>query len=317
MNDCEYAITFTNNKNGKVHGNWVLDCRLEGRATWPRTKGIEGRRGIQATGYGHVVAYNRIHGFADAVDTFPSKECAAIDFHNNEITVMTDDGIEMDYSLRNTRCFHNRMTNVYQGITNQPVYGGPVYIFRNALYNVCGEPFKLHNGTSGTWMVHNTIVKKGMPNTTYGGDLVSNCISKNNLFIGTEGKYGYESTNKMSHCDFDFDGYGGGPWRDFLKWNSKRYKTMEQVRKEAPVYKNIVKVGVENLFATGIKQPADGKQQFKIASNDLRLKEGSDAVDAGMHLPGLNDGFKGKAPDLGAYEMGSPLPHYGPRKPVK
>jgi len=46
---------------------------------------------------------------------------------------------------------------------------------------------------------------------------------------------------------------------------------------------------------------------------DLRLKEGSGAVDAGEVLPNINDGFAGKAPDLGAYELGADLPPYGPR----
>jgi hypothetical protein len=46
---------------------------------------------------------------------------------------------------------------------------------------------------------------------------------------------------------------------------------------------------------------------------DVRLKENSAAVDAGVALPGFNDGFAGKAPDLGAFEFGAPLPHYGPR----
>ena len=30
--------------------------------------------------------------------------------------------------------------------------------------------------------------------------------------------------------------------------------------------------------------------------------------------PNINDGFRGKAPDLGAFEVGWPVPHYGPRK---
>ena len=30
-------------------------------------------------------------------------------------------------------------------------------------------------------------------------------------------------------------------------------------------------------------------------------------------LPNINDGFTGNAPDLGALEVGQPLPHYGPR----
>ena len=79
---------------------------IEGPSTWPRTKGIENARGIQITGEGHVVCYNRIRGFADAIDTFPSPRCSAIDIHNNELSELTDDGIEMDYSERNTRCFY-------------------------------------------------------------------------------------------------------------------------------------------------------------------------------------------------------------------
>jgi hypothetical protein len=31
-------------------------------------------------------------------------------------------------------------------------------------------------------------------------------------------------------------------------------------------------------------------------------------------LPNLIDDFAGDAPDLGAHELGRPLPHYGPRQ---
>jgi hypothetical protein len=41
--------------------------------------------------------------------------------------------------------------------------------------------------------------------------------------------------------------------------------------------------------------------------------EGSPLIDAGMVLPNVNDDFTGKAPDIGPYEFGRPLPHYGPR----
>ena len=34
---------------------------------------------------------------------------------------------------------------------------------------------------------------------------------------------------------------------------------------------------------------------------------------AGLRLPGVNDGFTGRAPDLGAYEIDRPLPFYGVR----
>jgi hypothetical protein len=46
---------------------------------------------------------------------------------------------------------------------------------------------------------------------------------------------------------------------------------------------------------------------------DFSLKPRSAAVDAGMILPTINDDYEGKMPDLGAYELGKPLQHYGPR----
>jgi hypothetical protein len=46
---------------------------------------------------------------------------------------------------------------------------------------------------------------------------------------------------------------------------------------------------------------------------DFRLRPRSVAIDAGMPIPTINDGHTGKAPDLGAYEFGQPLPDYGPR----
>lgn len=55
-------------------------------------------------------------------------------------------------------------------------------------------------------------------------------------------------------------------------------------------------------------------QLYDPETVDLHLREGSAAVDAGIDLPGITDGFKGRAPDLGAYELGAPPIHYGPRE---
>ena len=52
---------------------------------------------------------------------------------------------------------------------------------------------------------------------------------------------------------------------------------------------------------------------YKAEAFDFRLKAGSAAVDRGIALPNVTDGFTGRAPDLGALELDTPLPHYGPR----
>ena len=195
------------------------------------------------------------------------------------------------------------------------MYGGPVYVFRNALYNVIQETFKMHNSPSGALFFHNTSVKKGMPLVLWDPDEpVHHCVTRNNLFIGTTGNYAYEASAPMKDCDFDYDGFGGGPFAHFLKWNGERYKSPEDARQRAPVYKHVVMVDAATAFASGIKPPEDEKKQHAPDINDLRLKPGTSAIDAGEVLPGFNDNFTGKAPDLGAYELGGPLPHYGPRQ---
>ena len=188
----DFGMNAARDTRGMAQDHFVADNLIEGPSTWPRSKGIENARGIQITGEGHVVCYNRIRGFADAIDTFPSARCAAIDFHNNDLSELTDDGIELDYSERNMRCFFNRLTNVFQGISMQPVHGGPVYVFRNVIYNVAAEPFKLHNSPSGCLIMHNTCVKQGMPLLLMTPEPVRNSWTRNNLFVGTEGNYAYE-----------------------------------------------------------------------------------------------------------------------------
>jgi Right handed beta helix region len=307
----DYGITGTRNDPDTVRGWFIADNIIEGTSTWPRTKGIESARGIQLSGEGHDVCYNRLRGFADAINTFPSPRCAGIDFHHNEISEMTDDGIEMDGSERNVRCFRNRLTNVFHGISVQPVHGGPVYVFRNALYNVAAAPFKMHNSPSGALFYHNTSVKRGMPLAVSTHEKVRHCVTRNNLFIGTEAGYAFEMGAPAEACDFDYDGFGGGPWKLFLKWNGARYATLEEVLEKAPVYRHAARVGSRSVFSSGATPPAD--ETTSAAAADLRLAPGTAAVDAGEPLPGFNDGFSGKAPDLGAYEAGTPLPPFGPR----
>jgi hypothetical protein len=57
----------------------------------------------------------------------------------------------------------------------------------------------------------------------------------------------------------------------------------------------------------------DPRTLYNPVDFNFSLRPGSAAVDAGVAMPGINDGYTGRAPDLGAYEIGRALPHYGPR----
>ena len=68
--------------------------------------------------------------------------------------------------------------------------------------------------------------------------------------------------------------------------------------------------GFSGMFAATVRIPAKG---MKYGLQDLRLGGESPAIDTGAVLSGINDGFTGIAPDVGAYELGQELPHYGIR----
>ena len=70
-------------------------------------------------------------------------------------------------------------------------------------------------------------------------------------------------------------------------------------------------MNVKHLDAQDIRTV---QKVYKAEEFDFRLKPNSAAVDKGLALPNVNDGFAGRAPDLGALEVGQALPHFGPRR---
>ncbi|MCX7805178.1 MAG: right-handed parallel beta-helix repeat-containing protein [Planctomycetota bacterium] len=295
-------------------GHFISDNVFTGPTTWPRTKGIEAYCATYMSGSGHVVCYNRMQNLGDGTHGTGHGNWSACDIHNNDVHIATDDGFEADYGETNIRVFRNRIVNVAHGITAQPSQGGPLYFFRNVIYNATYSPFKLHNDTSGVLIFHNTCLRNGPCFVIQpANETVSDIVTRNNLFLGTGGA-ALPTTGRMTRCDFDSDGWGGFKG-EFARWNGKGYKTWEDARAAGVLYKNIGAyiINPETCFASGLTPPADPNTTFKGEELDFRLKEGSDAVDKGVVLPNFNDGFKGKAPDLGAIELGDPQPHYGPR----
>ncbi len=70
-------------------------------------------------------------------------------------------------------------------------------------------------------------------------------------------------------------------------------------------------VNVPRLDAKDLKTV---QKLYKAEEYDFRLRPGSAAIDRGVPLPNITDGYAGRAPDLGALEFGQAPPHYGPRR---
>jgi MYXO-CTERM domain-containing protein len=250
-------------------------------------------------------------------------EQVSIDICNNDIEQATDDAIEADSARGNVRVFRNRITNGFDGISAQPNLGGPSYYVRNVMYNVLYSPFKFHNGTVGDIVLHNTVVKCGDGFGCYAGETWSRAVLRNNVFIGgtgggTYGGYGngtgrvLDLVDADASCSFDYDGLGSiGTGKFEGKIGGTRFTSVATMQSTTTEVHGI-QVDT-SIFAGQVAFPSVPFPPPAVP--DLRLAAGASAVDKGGALVGINDGFAGAAPDLGAYEAGDSLPVYGPRSP--
>mgnify|MGYP003352095179 FL=1 len=93
----------------------------------------------------------------------------------------------------------------------------------------------------------------------------------------------------------------------------RQFKTLEEYSKAIGQDTHSVLIDYSDFVKASIPDRSDPGHIYKPEDFDFRLKPDSKAVDAGDVLPNINDDFTGKAPDLGVYETGKPIPHYGPR----
>jgi hypothetical protein len=94
---------------------------------------------------------------------------------------------------------------------------------------------------------------------------------------------------------------------------TRKFKTLAQMAVVTGQEKHGVLVDYNIFQQVAPPNIADVQHVYDPADYDFRLRAGSAAVDAGVELPNITEGFSGKAPDLGAIEFGQPMPHFGPR----
>ena len=294
---------------------------------------------VKVYGQGHVVAYNYIANWHDGVDVatygdpdgspneLPDRTPVSIDFYNNDIYNMADNCIETDGGAHNIRVFRNRCFNASGGaLSAQPIFGGPAYFYENVVYNDISGPLKLaDDGPLGVLVYQNTFIGENHMAPA------SNVHLRNNLILGdgwSEGVEDMQTHTNYSSSDYNGyrpnqgDGYSFGwespPFDEQMDYSRdkfvvRRYKSLKEYSDATGQDKHSVLLDYD-IFAN---VPQIDKSQaihlYNPEDYDFRLKAGSAAIDAGTLLPNINEGFAGKAPDLGAYEFGKPLPHYGPR----
>ncbi len=280
--------------------------------------------GIELTGPGNVICFNRVSGYRDCISTMEDLwvyDQMCIDIYNNDISEGPDDGIEADFAMNNCRIMHNRLTNCGMGLSSQPGLGGPTYFIRNVMYNISMAPFKLERLSYGNLFLHNTVVKAGNGLFEHHGQgAFFRTVWLNNLCIGGSGggktgRYssgyglavdlpGYNAT-----CEFDYNAVGTVNTPFAGKIADQEFTSIQGLH-QLTGSGHCVQVGMD-VFAADVEFPDPVFPERQ--PQDLRIAPGSVVEDAAILLPNINDQFTGKAPDIGAYEIGKPLPHYGPR----
>ena len=271
--------------------------------------------GIELTGPGNIICYNRVTGFRDCISTMEDRHVVnqtCIDIYNNDIFRAPDDAIEADFCFSNCRIFRNRITNCYVGLSSQPGLGGPTYFYRNVMYNVVHAAFKLKRYSQGDVVIHNTVIKVGAG--LGGNDTMDYAYFRNNLAIGGPtggvnwGDYGAgnpyaaDIVDPGIHSDFDYDAVGTYEVPYIARIGETPFSEVEK--------HGLEKITIEETFED-IEFPNPPIPEKEVP--DLRPKPDSRVIDAGVSIPNMNDNFLGAAPDCGAYEAGQDLPHYGPR----
>jgi hypothetical protein len=289
---------------------YIADNTIVGDTPYA-TESLDGE-GIELNGYsvdsfGHVVANNRISNVADGI----SNGTYNIDVYGNDIFDVSDDGFEGDPGGTNIRVWGNRIHNAaHNGISYQPQNGSPWYILRNQLVGFMEAPFKFRT-TDRSVIAHNTIVMWGQMFSVNDAHLLRSFV-RNNLWVSVTGGriWDFGSTVKDWRTDFNYDGFDWGTSTTPFRYAGTLFPGLSAFASSSGLETNGRQINHATCFATfNVPGPAP----VTIPPQHMTLNAGCNAVDAGVILPNINDGFAGSAPDLGAYELGQLPPAYGPR----
>jgi Right handed beta helix region len=289
---------------------YIVDNTIVGDTPYT-TESLDGE-GIELNGYsvesfGHVVAHNRISNTADGI----SNGTYNIDVYGNDIFDVSDDGFEGDPGGANIRVWGNRIHNAaHNGISYQPQNGSPWYILRNQLAGFMEAPFKFRT-TDRSVIAHNTIVMWGKMICCSDAHLLRSIV-RNNVWVSVSGGqiWDFGPAVRDWRTDFDNDGFDWGGSTAPFRYGGTAYSSLASFAAASGLEPNGRQISRSACFAA-LNVP--GPAPVPIPPHHMTLKTGCNAVDAGAVLPNINDGFAGSAPDLGAYELGQPLPAYGPR----
>ena len=283
--------------------------------------------GIRIPGEGNVAFENTLHGFGDSFAVNDRTHSSGVYFYRNRITMTGDDAFEADYGTRNIGFYDNYITNSATFLSLDPLWGGPLFVFRNISINTIRGPFKLNDINSGFLIYNNTIVRTdgstGVGWIQFNNGSLRNWSFRNNILIyrGASGKLLAVESTGNNPMDFNYNAWfpdGAVKWTN----SGTSYKSMSAAIAGAgqtvasPIFgRDSVRhkhdvVTERNPFVSAITLGSDHLTEFTSSPVPKLLKRSS-AKNAGVIIPNITDRFEGAAPDMGAVIEGRKLPRWG------
>jgi hypothetical protein len=252
------------------------------------------------------------------------------DVIGNDIRNFDDNSIEADGSAHKYRINENRsFIMAHRALSTQPTLGGPTYFIRNIVYNAPeGGALKITANAAGVLVYNNTFLSE-----VHQMGPASNLHFRNNLVLAQGAWpeiFSIETFTPWSTSDYNGFGAPAAPGPSMFAWaepadGAAAYdaRAARPVQSFADLKTYSERTARDRHSRTidwsifrKASPPAkdDPTRLYRPEDYDFTLSAGSAAIDAGTVLPGVTDGFTGRAPDLGALESGRPAPLYGPRR---
>jgi hypothetical protein len=276
---------------------------------------------------GNVIRYNEIrstedHGYNDAIGggsnySFEGSPNRDSDIYGNIISNVWDDAIESEGANMNVRIWNNYIEKTFQHIATACTSKGPLYIFRN----VFGQSRRTHRDPLGGSMIkvgqrdeygggrkfvfHNTAIQPKGAFHVFSGHVNPNTVTRNNIF-DCPGRLTSSRPVEID-CDFDYDLFTG--------MDRGIAKERHGIRGKPSFIKSYALEFYPSSTTTKIQW---GKVPIKqgdktVTITDPVITVPNPIIDSGAKLPNFNDDYAGKAPDLGAFELGRPPIRFGRR----
>ena len=288
--------------------------------------GPQGISLIDSSG-GNVIRYNEIrstedHGYNDGIGggsnfSFEGSPNRDSDVYGNIIANVWDDAIESEGANMNVRIWNNYIEKTFQHIATACTSKGPLYIFRN----VFGESRHTHQDPLGGSMIkvgeqnefgggrrfvfHNTALQPKGAFHVFSGHVNPNTVTRNNIF-DCPGRL-TSSREVETPCDFDYDLFTG--------MDRGIARESHSIGGNPSFIKSYALEFYPSSTTTTIKWGKVPMQQGDktVTLTDPVVTVPNPVVDSGVIIPNFNDDYAGKAPDLGAFELGRPPIRFGRR----